>query len=74
MQADGGTVCPRTAESDAKAARRMGIGADVALGVGAVAGVVAIVLIARNASKRNKAKNTATLVPRPSGAGLQFRF
>lgn len=74
MQADGGTVCPQSAESDAESARRMGIGADVALGVGAVAGVVAIVLIARNASKRKKANNTAALVPHAGGAGLQVRF
>lgn len=74
MQADGGTVCPQTAESDAESARRMGIGADVALGVGAVAGVVAIVLIARNASKRKKANNNTALVPHAGGAGLQVRF
>lgn len=73
MQADGGTVCPQSAESDAESARRMGIGADVALGVGAAAGVVAIVLIARNASKRKKANNTA-LVPHAGGAGIQVRF
>ena len=72
----GGTVCPAEAKSDADAARRMGIGADVALGVGAVAGVVAIVLIARNAVKRKKSgsSTTARLVPHRGGAGLQVRF
>ncbi len=74
MQADGGTVCPQSAESDAESARRMGIGADVALGVGAAAGIVAIVLIARNASKRKKANNAAALVPHAGGAGVQVRF
>lgn len=69
----GGTVCPQEAESDADAARSMGLGADVAFGIGAAAGVVAIVLIVRNVTRRKKAQ-TATLVPRSGGAGLQLRF
>lgn len=69
----GGTVCPREAESDADSARRLGLGADIAFGVGAAAGVVAIVLIVRNATRRKKA-STATLVPRSGGAGIQLRF
>ncbi|MGH1342588.1 MAG: hypothetical protein ACRBN8_13590 [Nannocystales bacterium] len=69
----GGTVCPETSESDADSGRRMALGADVAFGIGAVAGVVAIALIARNASRRKKSR-TATLVPRSRGAGIQLRF
>ncbi len=69
----GGSVCPEGAESDADSGRRMALGADVAFGIGAVAGVVAIVLIARNASRRKKSQ-TATLVPRSRGAGIQLRF
>ena len=69
----GGTVCPQAAESDADTGRKMALGADVAFGIGAAAGVVAVILIARNASRRKKTQ-TATLVPRSRGAGIQLRF
>lgn len=70
---ENGTVCPAEARSDADSARRLGLGADIAFGVGAAAGVVAIVLIVRNAVKKKKAPKTA-LVPRARGAALQIRF
>lgn len=69
----GDPLCPASAQSDSDTARRLGVGADVAFGVGAVAGVVAIALIINNAVKRKKPSNTA-FVPSRGGAGLSVRF
>lgn len=69
----GGTVCPMSAERDARAARNLGLGSDVSFAVGAVSGVVAIALIVNNVVKGKKASTTA-FVPTRGGAGLAIRF
>lgn len=70
----GTAACPMSAEDDANSARRLGIGADVAFGIGAVSGVVAIALLINNAVKRKKASGTTAFVPTRGGAGLSVRF
>lgn len=70
---DSDPLCPTSAQNDADRTKRLGLGSDIAFGVGAVAGIVAISLVINNAVKRKKSTNTA-LVPSRGGAGLAVRF
>ncbi len=68
-------ICTEEARDLGQSGRRMAIGADVVFGVAAVAGIVAIAIVASNAAKRKKrAGASASIVPVRRGAGLSVRF
>ncbi len=76
---DSPVLCPVEAQSHVDASGRFALGADIAFGVGAAAGVAAIVVIALAASKRNKGEVAARasrfkIAAHRRGAGLQVRF
>ena len=54
-----GTLCQQTFDDDAQSSRNLAIGANVSFGIAGVAAVVAITLIAVNASRKRKANATA---------------
>lgn len=73
----GETYCTRVGADDARASRNLAIGADVAIGVGAVATIAVIAIVATRAAKRRKASNMAwapSLSPNFAGGSWTARF
>ncbi|MBL4684476.1 MAG: hypothetical protein JKY37_07800 [Nannocystaceae bacterium] len=72
LDPEGDRFCPGAAGAPLDASRRFALGADIAFGVGGVAAVTAIVLIAVRAAKNKRAQSA--LVPSRRGAALIVRF
>lgn len=75
--------CPSTAEADLDASRGFATGADVSFAVAGAAAIGVIIVVAVNASRRNKAQTAhreraqkagLAVVPQRRGAGLVVRF
>ena len=59
---------------DAKASRNLALGADIAIGIGAVAAIAVIAIVGARAAKRNKASKGVALAPSIGGGALRWTF
>jgi tetratricopeptide (TPR) repeat protein len=70
----GTTLCTERGADDAKASRSLALGADIAIGIGAVAAIAVIAIVGARAAKRNKASKGVALAPSVGGGGLRWAF
>ena len=70
----GTTLCTERGADDAKASRNLALGADIAIGIGAVAAIAVIAIVGARAAKRNKASKGVALAPSIGGGALHWAF
>jgi tetratricopeptide (TPR) repeat protein len=75
MSGAAGRLCSEDADADLRGSRKLALGTDIMIGVGAASVLALVVVLATNGVRRNRQRRQQVAVlPSPGGAGLGWRF